>query len=214
MLMTDFVWRYALILALFIVFIFLVVKSYGDGGIWRPYSITEKPVDTSKQQGIVVPDNAIRNIFKTQSANIRPEISSNKQINKIDRNININLLNKDKEIKSLLTKNIKLRDYAKLDILKRDRQISNLTIINNELKSKLIALNKKASKLSAQIRKISSSAIRKEYNSQDKDTMQKQINNLNSIMKRVRINANNRCHRFKKFIDDNNIKYQIDCKLL
>ncbi len=44
--------------------------------------------------------------------------------------------------------------------------------------------------------------------------MQKQINDLNLIVKKIRVNASSRCHKFKKFITDNNIKYQADCQLL
>ncbi len=151
----DFLHKLALIYIIFTISMVLTIKSYGDT-VWKPYSITKTPVNTNRQRGIVIPADTINNSLndKVDSANIVSKIfpNSTSKINKdkslLNKNININLLNKDNEIRSLLSKNVKLRDNVKLDILKRDRQISNLIITNNELKSKAISLNKKVSKLS------------------------------------------------------------------
>ena len=102
----------------------------------------------------------------------------------------------------------------RLSMIKKDRQISQLLLANNDLKNKITALQRKVVKLSRQLQRTSKIALRKTAKSDLNKDFQAEISSLKTKIKRIRINDNVRCWKFKNLAEKSNIDAKIECKTL
>ena len=102
----------------------------------------------------------------------------------------------------------------RLAMIKKDRQISRLVLANEELKGKVIALNRQVIRYSNILKKTSRIALRKSEGSQSTLALNKEVSLLKTKLKRIRINDNIRCWKLKNSAQKNKLAVDIDCQAL
>lgn len=114
----------------------------------------------------------------------------------------------------VLTKIPNEADAFRLVMIKKDRKISRLVLANEELKTKVITLNRQVSRLSHTLKNTSKIALRKSEGSQDSSALIQKISILKTKLKRIKINDNIRCWKFKDIIKKNELDIVVNCQTL